>query len=79
MNYEIENALRNKADKWELDALREPIDNLKSKNEQLENQVRDLQNRLNNINDTFTSLVQILIESNQFNESNQIYELTRYL
>ena len=65
MNYEIESALRNKAETYQIHSLESEIRELSSKVNQLTDSNRELYNRYNNQNENLNTLVNALIMHNE--------------
>jgi len=75
MNYEIEQKLNRKVDDWEFRALQSTVD-------QQKHEIKDLNNRINNLEgvnnrnyDTFTAILNYLINKDQ--EGLDFYELNQ--
>lgn len=66
--YEIENKLRDKADKWELHNLKSEVERLQNENRNLDDKVARLENRISNHYSAIEQLVQIIIDSALFGE-----------
>jgi archaellum component FlaC len=80
MNYAVEQALRRKADEWEVNALKQQVSELKSEIHQLTEKINIGKNRLENQYRAIDTLIQLIIEGNLLPENtNQLYELKNYL
>lgn len=79
MNYEIENALRNKVDNWEINSLKQRVDQLANDNRDLQEKLSRTNSKLQNHYSAINRLIQILIESDRFTEEDQFFEIKQYL
>lgn len=79
MNYEIQQALSRKADDWQLNALRQEVQSLKHEISHLQQQLGYNQSRLSNHSEAIRRLIQMMIESGQFVETNELHEIMQYL
>jgi peptidoglycan hydrolase CwlO-like protein len=80
MNYEVQEALRKKADEWEVSALKSQVSELKSEIHQLTEKINYAKNRMENQYRAIDMLIQFIIEKDLLPENiNQLYELKNYL
>ena len=80
MQYEIQEALRRKADEWEVNALKSQVSELKSEIYQLTEKINYTKNRMENQYRAINDLIQFIIEKDLLPENtNQLYELKNYL
>jgi hypothetical protein len=80
MNYDLENKLRDKADKWEVRNVEGDINRLKNEINNLEIKISHLQSVNNNRYYVINNLLDMLAELPQLNEiSNQLYGLKNNL
>ena len=79
MNSEVESKLNQKADKWELDALRQELNTLKNENRHLRESVQACENKFQSYYCAFESLQRILLDSGQMTETEDLHSLMQYL
>ena len=80
MQYEIQEALRRKADEWEVNTLKSQVSELKSEIYQLTEKINYTKNRMENQYRAINDLIQFIIEKDLLPENtNQLYELKNYL
>jgi flagellar capping protein FliD len=79
MNYEIQQALSRKVDDYQFNVLRQEVDNLKSENRALSQKLGKAEAKLHNHYNAIEKLIQIMIDSNQFIETNELFEIRQYL
>ena len=80
MNYELENKLRDKIDKWELHALKETIRNLEFKIGELKETIGRNETRMSNQVYAIQQLAQAMLDRNLLPEDeNILIELKNYI
>lgn len=79
-NWEVESKLSGKVDKWEFHALQTEIQQLKYDKRDLSQDLGNLQSKYQNLYYTLERLIQIMLDSGQFEENvNEIHTLKQYL
>lgn len=78
MNYEIQQALGNKADKHEINRLNEEIRQLRNENRNLEENLNKAKYSIQNHYSALEQLIQIMIDSELFEDDN-FYRIKQYL
>lgn len=79
MNYEVESKLNQKADKWELDDLRQELNTLKNENRNLRETIQTCESKFQNYYSAFELLQRILLDSGQMTETEDLHSLMQYL
>ena len=79
MNYETEAALSKKVDDWQFNSLQQEVSGLKQENQALREKTEYVENKLRNHYSALEQLIQIIIDSEQFVEINQLHEIKQYL
>jgi hypothetical protein len=79
MDYQVQQALSRKVDEYEFNALRQEVNNLKSEVRDLKEKLGYAESKLRNHYSAIERLIQIMIDSNQFVESNELFEIKQYL
>jgi predicted nucleic acid-binding Zn-ribbon protein len=79
IRYEIEQALRQKADMYEIHTLKSEIDKLKNANYDLEQKLTGLQNSISNIRETILGIIDTIQEENMDGFYYKLENLKSYL
>jgi uncharacterized coiled-coil DUF342 family protein len=79
MNYEVQQALERKADAWQLDELKRQVESLKNENYSLKEKIERAESRISNYYSAMDKLLQTIIESENFEDVNQLHEIRQYL
>jgi len=79
MNYDVEQAISRKADAWEVHNLKSEIDSVRRENNDLRETIQRANNSISNHYAAIEQLIQMLIDSEKFEDVDKLYELKRYL
>lgn len=80
MDYELERALRDKADKWEIHNLQSKLSDLERQNQQLQREINNCEGRINSQMRAIDTLLGLLIEKELMPEyADTLQNLRQYL
>jgi len=79
MNYEIQQALSNKADKHEVNRLNDEIRHLKNENSDLKENLNRAKSSLQNHYSALEQLIRIMVDSDLFKENDSLFNIRQYL
>jgi len=79
MDYNVERALRGKVDEHTFNALKQEVDRLKQENRDLRGDIERIESKLRNNYTTSEALINALIESDKFEDTNRLFEIRMQL